>query len=276
MSSLPSAEDVRLSAGPSPTSRCSKVRRCLPCIGCLALLALIIGLSVGLTKKDPVTLAMDTYEDIEEYFGGGQRDDPTEEDRGSVSVTSPTGGFEYGAPLPAEFTVDGADVNPELRWTNLPEGTESIAVFMEDHDYPHPDRPLSKPWVHWVVYDVNPLLAGLPEALPGGQSLADVENVGTGETVTAGAGAGGQLHQGATSWGNDSGYRGPDPPAGHPPHRYYFRVLALDDTVEDKLPGGGSGGETATYEQILEVVEGDNAKVKVLGFGLLMGTYQKA
>lgn len=289
MSSLPSsAEDVRISAGPG--SRKSCCRRWLPCIGCLALVGIIVGLSVGLTGKDPVTLASDTYEDLEEtydeYFGD-KRDDPTEEDRGSIMLTS---NFEYGGELPAKYTSDGEDVSPPLNWADLPEDTKSLVVLLEDHDYPDPDRPASYPWVHWVAFDVSPDLSGLPESMPRDSNLNDVVDPNTGETVSAGAPivekvedgeeredkvTPGKMHQGSTSWGNDSGYRGPDPPEGQPAHRYYFRVLALDSTVYDKIPDR-ENKDFVTYTDILDVVEGDDAMVKVLDFGLLMGTYQKA
>lgn len=279
-----------MSAGPGSGKK-SWCRRCLPCIGCLALVALIVGLSVGLTKN-PITTAQGLYDDLEEtydeYFGD-KRDDPTEKDRGSIAVTSNE--FDYGEPLPAQFTADGEDISPPLKWSGLPFGTVSLVVLVEDHDYPTPDRPASYPWVHWVAYDVNPYLTGLPESMVRDADVAEVVDPSTGETMSAGAPLvvskadpndldaednvePGDLHQGSTSWGDDAGYRGPDPPEGQPGHRYYFRVLALDGTVEDKVADRAKK-DFVSYDDILEVVEGDDAKVKVLAFGLLMGTYQK-
>eukprot|EP00566_Odontella_aurita_P019177 CAMPEP_0113572638 /NCGR_PEP_ID=MMETSP0015_2-20120614/26197_1 /TAXON_ID=2838 /ORGANISM="Odontella" /LENGTH=307 /DNA_ID=CAMNT_0000475675 /DNA_START=135 /DNA_END=1058 /DNA_ORIENTATION=- /assembly_acc=CAM_ASM_000160 len=305
MSSLPSVEEVRMSAGPGrsqggksccrrilscfcATLRCLFCTRWIGCVACLAVIALIVGISVELTGKDAMTLAGDTYDAAEgvydEYFGK-KRDDPTEEDRGSIAVTSRA--FDYGDVMPDEYTSGGADVSPPLAWDALPPGTESLVVLVEDHDFPTPDNPRDKPWVHWVAYDINPDLTGLPGQIPRDAAVPTVKDPDTGESMSAGAPKEEKkenddgttqvtltpqpMRQGSTSWKNDSGYRGPDPPEGSA-HRYYFRVMALDDTIEDKIEDRDAK-EYVTYDDILEIVEGDDAKVKVLAFGLLMGTY---
>ena len=82
-----------------------------------------------------------------------------------------------------------------------------------------PDAPTSEPWVHWVVYKLPVTLDGLPEGIP---------------PVPRPASPSGAV-QGRNS-GKAAGYRGPAPPKGHGPHRYFFKLYALDRALE--LPEG--------------------------------------
>lgn len=114
--------------------------------------------------------------------------------------------FEPGGEIPVEYTCDGADVSPPLKWSELPEGTLSLVVIMDD-----PDAPAGT-WVHWVLYDVSPVGDGLAEGIPEKERLDD-----------------GAVH--GACWGVSSfsrfGYHGPCPPPGKP-HRYRFKLYALD------------------------------------------------
>lgn len=116
--------------------------------------------------------------------------------------------FRAGGEIPRRYTCDGADVAPPLAWSGVPDGTESLALIVEDPDAP---RGL---WVHWLVYDLPPDTTGLPEggALPPG------------------------AREGRTHY-PEPGYGGPCPPPG-PPHRYVFRLYALDRS--GALPDGAS------------------------------------
>ena len=142
--------------------------------------------------------------------------------------------FETGGAIPARHTGEGEDVSPALKWSGVPEGTRSFAVFCHD-----PDAPLVPPggaygFVHWVCYDIPASADGLQEGL---SSYAEGRN----------------------DFGN-TGYGGPMPPEGHGPHHYFFWLLALD--VEPDLPDG-----LGLYE-LLEKVE-----PHVLGMNRLVGTY---
>lgn len=110
--------------------------------------------------------------------------------------------FEEGALIPARYTCDGEDISPPLSWSELPAGTESLALIMDD-----PDAPVGT-WVHWVVFDLPPDTRSLPEAVAPGASLP-----------------GGGM-QGRNSW-NEAAYGGPCPPPGSE-HGYLFRLYALD------------------------------------------------
>jgi Raf kinase inhibitor-like YbhB/YbcL family protein len=132
--------------------------------------------------------------------------------------------FEYGDPIPLEHTCEGADLSPDLKWENLPPGTESLVLIMDDPDAP------SGTWVHWVLYDIP------------GRLL----EIGKGDTAGT---------CGRNSWGNE-GYGGPCPPPGHGVHRYFFKIYALDTITLDLPPGAAAGAVKAAFNgHVLAVAE---------------------
>jgi len=159
----------------------------------------------------------------------------------TVEITSTA--FDEGQPIPQKFTGEGEDVSPLLAWGNLPEGTKELALICDD-----PDAPREEPWVHWVIYKIPADAGGLPEGVAKDAELQEPP---------------GAL-QGQNSWpdGQMVGYRGPMPPEGHGPHRYFFKLYALDGPLDVK-PG-------ATKEELLQAMEGH-----VLGQGQTMGTYER-
>jgi len=144
--------------------------------------------------------------------------------------------FADGESIPVKYTCDGDNVSPPLQWGNLPEGTQSLALIVDDPDAP------SGEFVHWVLYDLPPTLRGLPEG------------VSTDERPSQGGTNG-------KNGANVSGYTGPCPPSGA--HRYFFRLYALDYRL-DASPG-------LSKSQLLQGMEGD-----VLAQGELMGTYSRS
>src|SRR3954447_25682558 len=103
--------------------------------------------------------------------------------------------FAEGGTIPRLHTCAGADVSPSLEWSDVPAGTLSFALVVDDPDAP------AKTWTHWVLFDI-PASA---------RTLAQGTRIGV---------------SGRNDFGR-TGYGGPCPPAG-PPHRYYFRLYALD------------------------------------------------
>jgi Raf kinase inhibitor-like YbhB/YbcL family protein len=139
-----------------------------------------------------------------------------------MAFTLRSAAFEPGSRIPQSYTCDGRDVSPPLRWNDTPPGTKSFALICDD-----PDAPMGT-WVHWVLYNIPADTDRLPEALP----------------------SSGQLEGGALQGGNDfggTGYGGPCPPRGKP-HRYYFRLYALD-RVLSVAPG-------LTKKALLQKMEG--------------------
>jgi Raf kinase inhibitor-like YbhB/YbcL family protein len=120
-----------------------------------------------------------------------------------MNLTSPA--FQPNAAIPARFTCDGADVSPELNWSDLPAGTRSLVLIVDDPDAPDPRAPRMT-WVHWVLYNLPPTAVGLPEAVASAALPAGTD-------------------EGLNDWGR-TGYGGPCPPIGR--HRYFHKLYALD------------------------------------------------
>jgi len=137
--------------------------------------------------------------------------------------------FQEGTTIPKQYTGDGKDVSPPLHWSGAPAGTKSFALIADD-----PDAPRGT-WVHWVVWN-----------LP-----ADQHELAEGK-LPAG------VRQGKNDFGKTS-YGGPSPPPGKP-HRYFFKLYALDTTLD--LADG------ASKQQLEQAMKGH-----ILGSGELMGKY---
>jgi Raf kinase inhibitor-like YbhB/YbcL family protein len=148
-----------------------------------------------------------------------------------------TAAFSAGGDIPARHTCDGADMSPALEWTAPPDGTKSLALIMDDPDAP------GRTWVHWVLYNVPPTQRELPEGVDPSATLA--------------SGA----RQGTNDFGR-IGYGGPCPPPG-PAHRYFFRLYALDTTVDLAPKAKRSALDLAMNGHVLATAE-------------LVGRYQRA
>ena len=156
--------------------------------------------------------------------------------------------FEHGQPIPKQHTGEGGDVSPPLAWSGVPEGAQSLALVCEDPDAPSSKKPAPQPWVHWVIYNIPPDSAGLPEGVPRQPSPAS----------PAGA------RQGSNSWPSDNvGYRGPMPPPGSGRHRYIFRLYALDTALD-------FGAKTPDKQQLLTATKGH-----ILNEAELTGVYER-
>ena len=152
----------------------------------------------------------------------------------AFTLSSPA--FKSGDEIPKQYTCDGADLSPPLTWSDTPPGTQRFALILDD-----PDAPAGT-WVHWVLYDLPANLTKLPEGVPADETLAN----------------------GGTHGINDFrrvGHGGPCPPPGKP-HRYFFRLYALDAPINLK--------PRATKADVLRAIQGH-----VLAQAELMGTYKR-
>ena len=122
-----------------------------------------------------------------------------------ISLTVVSAAFALGDAMPAQYTCEGANVSPPLSWSAVPAGTKSIAVLSDDPDCPGG-------WVHWVLINLPPEARELPEDVEPDPELPD-----------------GSI-QGITDF-RRPGYGCPCPPPGRP-HRYFFRVYALDKKLD--------------------------------------------
>lgn len=118
--------------------------------------------------------------------------------------------FSTGGNIPVEHTCEGADLSPPLSWSGIPAGTKSLALIVDDPDAPDPAAPRMT-WVHWLLYNLPPAAAGLPEGV-----------------VPAALPAG--TREGLNDW-KRTGYGGPCPPIGR--HRYFHKLYALDTLLPD-------------------------------------------
>ena len=109
------------------------------------------------------------------------------------------------------FGCTGGNLSPELRWSNVPPGTQSLALQVYD-----PDAPTGSGFWHWVVANIPATVNALP--------------------LGAGDPASGKMPAGALEVRTDfgkPGYGGPCPPQGDHPHRYVFTVFAVS---QEQLP----------------------------------------
>lgn len=152
----------------------------------------------------------------------------------ALELKSPA--FKSGEFIPAKYTCKGEDVSPALEWTDVPEGTKAFALISDD-----PDAPMGT-WVHWVLYEIPAGEKSLPEGVKNDKVLSDGSK------------------QGMTDFGR-VGYGGPCPPPGKP-HRYFFKLYALDAKLDLK-PG-------LTKKALLDAVKGH-----VIEEAELMGKFQR-
>ena len=157
-----------------------------------------------------------------------------------MTMTLTSSAFASNQSIPKLYTCEGRDLSPPLTWTGVPAGTKSLALILDDPDAPDPAAP-QVTWVHWVLYNIPPSAAGLPQGAASGALPA------------------GTL-EGLNDWGR-TGYGGPCPPIGR--HRYFHKVYALSVVLPNL-----SRPNKAALEQAM--------KGHILGQTQLVGTYQKA
>jgi Raf kinase inhibitor-like YbhB/YbcL family protein len=150
-----------------------------------------------------------------------------------INLTSPA--FEHGRPIPYVHTCEGDDVSPPLQWDGAPVEARSYAIVCEDPDAP------GGSWIHWVLYNIPADAVELKPAVP---TLPELPSGARHGRNTAG----------------DMAYAGPCPPPGNP-HRYFFRLYALDISLNLAV-----GATKAELEAAMDQ--------HILAQGTLMGTYQ--
>jgi Raf kinase inhibitor-like YbhB/YbcL family protein len=157
--------------------------------------------------------------------------------------------FSEGGTIPEEYSGVGKDVSPPLAWSGVPEEAKSFALICDDPDAPSRAKPRPEgPWVHWVIYNIAADVTELAEAVP--------------RKAEPGQPAG--ARQGKNDFPSDNvGYRGPMPPKGSGPHRYFFKIYALDRQLD-------LATKDANKASLLAAMKGH-----ILGEGQLMGTFER-
>ena len=153
----------------------------------------------------------------------------------TLKITSPA--FNNKGFIPLEHACDilGSDMSPPLAFSNIPQGTKSLAVILDDLDVP------GGAFNHWVIFNIPVALGELDEGIPRDGELEDGIRQGTNGT-------------------EQIGYFGPCPPPKET-HRYVFKAFALDTILN--LEAG------ANKKQLLSAM-----KKHILGRGKLVGLFK--
>lgn len=134
-----------------------------------------------------------------------------------MKIISPS--FEHNQNIPSKYTCDGKNVNPPLKFVDIPSNAKSLVLIVDDPDAP------SKTWVHWVVFNIDPKASGIEE---NSKPTTRIE---------------GMTDFGRTGWG------GPCPPSGT--HRYFFKLYALDSVLNLTSGSGKKEVEDAMKGHVL-------------------------
>lgn len=121
-----------------------------------------------------------------------------------------------GEMIPPKYTCDGENISPPLSIDNIPEKTKSLVLIVDDPDAPNGT------WVHWVVWNIDPKGEIAENSVPGIEGLNDF---------------------------NRHSYGGPCPPSGV--HRYFFKVYALNTTLDLDINSQRNDIRKAMYGKIL-------------------------
>ncbi len=135
----------------------------------------------------------------------------------TMQLSSPV--FTNNGLIPQRFTCDGEDVNPPLQISQVPTGSKTLVLLVDD-----PDAPMDV-WDHWVVWNIDP----------------QTESIGENSIPTGSA-------QGMNSSGSRK-YMGPCPPSGT--HHYHFKLYALDAELNLESSARKSDVETAMKDHML-------------------------
>lgn len=144
--------------------------------------------------------------------------------------------FKDGEYIPSKYTCDSIDVSPPLSWINVPEGVKSLAIICND-----PDAPMGT-WVHWVIFNIPANTHELKENTPPKGVFLE------------------GILQGINDFRKPE-YGGPCPPAGKP-HRYFFKLYALDTILNLK--------EGATKKEVENAMKGH-----IITEAKIMGLYRR-
>ena len=108
----------------------------------------------------------------------------------------------FDGKIPSKFTCDGENINPSLSISNVSSEAQSLVLIMDD---PDAIKPADKVWDHWIVWNIPVTTTFIEE----GKEPEGVHGTGN---------------------GGNTYYIGPCPPDKE--HRYFFKLYALDITLD--------------------------------------------
>ncbi len=155
-----------------------------------------------------------------------------------------TTAFEDGGVIPAKFAGQ-MGVSPELKWTQVPMGTQSFVLLMHD-----PDVALQRSTLdvtHWLAWNIPGTSTGLPEGvMPVAESPDGMRQVSL----------------------RAAGYMGPGAPATGPYHHYTFELFALDTKID--VPAGTPQDAANTRAAVMKAIDGH-----ALGKAVVVGRFHQ-
>lgn len=140
----------------------------------------------------------------------------------NMKISSPS--FENGGNIPPKYSCDQEGINLPLIFSDVPDGTKSLALIMDD-----PDAPVSGGFVHWVAFNMDPAIPQIGENMKP-------------ESGIEGTGSSGK-----------NGYVPPCPPSGI--HHYHFKLYALDSLLDLNSSAGRSEVEKAMEGHVIGQAE---------------------
>ncbi|PWY91329.1 PEBP-like protein [Aspergillus sclerotioniger CBS 115572] len=152
-----------------------------------------------------------------------------------------------GSYLDSDHTQEGAGYFPALSWPSPTEDTKEYVLISED-----PDAPFNVSVIHGLYYGIPRVFTGLqyPDF--------EIDNTRGQPFMLRGGFKYGQNRRGSV-------YLAPRAPHGQGPHRYFFELVALNETIDQNTLSS-----PATVDDIARAVEG-----KVAGWGAWMGLWEK-
>jgi Raf kinase inhibitor-like YbhB/YbcL family protein len=154
--------------------------------------------------------------------------------------------WEDGGVIPDKYTqaAGATSPSPELKWSQVPMGTQSFVLLMHDPE-PVLNKGSKMDITHWLIWNIPGTATGLAEGVAQGE-LPD----GSRQVSLRG-----------------NGYMGPGAPAG-PYHHYTFELYALDAKLE--VPQGTPQQAADTRNAVVSAMDGH-----VLGKAVLVARFHR-
>jgi len=154
--------------------------------------------------------------------------------------------WEDGGVIPDKYTqaAGTAAVSPELKWSQVPPGTQSFVLLMHDPE-PVLNRGSKMDITHWLIWNIPGTSTSLPEGVAQGELPDGSRQVSL----------------------RSNAYMGPGAPPG-PYHHYTFELYALDTKLD--VPQGTPQEAAATRTAVVNAMDGH-----VLGKAVLVGRFHR-
>jgi Raf kinase inhibitor-like YbhB/YbcL family protein len=178
--------------------------------------------------------------------GGGQRAGGGARGPATPPLIMTTTAWQDGGVIPDKYTMaaGAAAVSPELKWSQVPAGTQSFVLLMHDPE-PVLNKGSKMDITHWLIWNIPGTSTGLPEGVPQGELPDGSRQVSL----------------------RSNAYMGPGAPAG-PDHHYTFELYALDTKLD--VPQGTPQDAAATRTAVVNAMDGH-----VLGKAVLIARFHR-